>query len=117
MPRTIAVVLNYRTSDDTLLAVRSLLASRRPLDAVIVVDNDVESSLEAALAPIQSRIVLVRTGGNLGFSGGMNAGIREALACGAEHVLLMNSDVLAPPDCLERLERAFDARPGAGIAG
>jgi hypothetical protein len=34
-----AVVLNYNTPDDTLLAVRSLHASRRPLDHLIVVDN------------------------------------------------------------------------------
>src|SRR5262249_41248696 len=36
-PRIAAVVLNYRTALDTLLAVRSLLASRTPIDEVIVV--------------------------------------------------------------------------------
>src|SRR5206468_4043369 len=39
-PRMAAIVLSYRTPDDTFLAVRSLLASKRPIDEVIVVDND-----------------------------------------------------------------------------
>jgi GT2 family glycosyltransferase len=117
---TIAVVLNHRTPDDTFLAVKSLLASRRPLAGVIVVDNDDDSSYaaaRAALGAVWSRISYLRTGRNLGYSGGMNAGIREALARGAERVLLMNSDVIVPPDCLERLERSLEAVSGAGIAG
>jgi len=38
--RLAAVVLNYRTPDDTLLAVKSLLASRRAIDEIIVIVND-----------------------------------------------------------------------------
>ena len=47
----------------------------------------------------------------------MNLGIREALRRGADRVLLVNSDVIVPPDCIERLERAIESTPGAGIAG
>jgi GT2 family glycosyltransferase len=118
--RVAAVVLNYRTPDDTLLAVRSLLASRQPFDDIIVVDNDRRDSIDAvrdALGPAWPQIIYLRTGGNLGFSGGMNVGIREALARGADRVLLVNSDVIIPPDCLVRLEESFDAVPHAGIAG
>src|SRR5262249_35114778 len=38
-PRTAAVVLDYRTPDDTFLAVHSLKASTPPLDDIIVVNN------------------------------------------------------------------------------
>ena len=47
--RIAAVVLNYRTPDDTRLAVKSLLASRRPLDQLIVVDNDDRQTARDAL--------------------------------------------------------------------
>jgi GT2 family glycosyltransferase len=47
----------------------------------------------------------------------MNVGIREALARGADRVLLANSDVIVPPDCVTRLEQCFDRIPQAGIAG
>jgi GT2 family glycosyltransferase/glycosyltransferase involved in cell wall biosynthesis len=118
--RAAAVVLNYRTPDDTLLAVRSLLASRQPFDDIIVVDNDRRDSTAAvrkALGQAWPQITYLHTGGNLGFSGGMNVGIREALARGADRVLLVNSDIIVPPDCLARLEQSFDAVSHAGIAG
>jgi hypothetical protein len=47
----------------------------------------------------------------------MNAGIRAALARGADRVLLVNSDAIVPPDSIEHLERCLDAAPDAGIAG
>jgi GT2 family glycosyltransferase/glycosyltransferase involved in cell wall biosynthesis len=114
--RVAAVVLNYRTPDDTLLAVKSLLASRRPIDDVIVVDNDETENARARLDSVRSRMTYLLSGRNLGFSGGMNLGIRQALARGADRVLLVNSDVTVPPDCVERLERCLD-RQGAGITG
>ncbi|MBI3400188.1 MAG: glycosyltransferase [Acidobacteria bacterium] len=117
--RVAAVVLNYGTPDDTFLAVKSLLASRRPFDDVIVVDNDRRGAAgtRGALRDVWSRITYIAMERNLGFSGGVNAGIREALARGAARVLLVNSDIIVPPDCVERLDRALAASPGAGIAG
>jgi GT2 family glycosyltransferase/glycosyltransferase involved in cell wall biosynthesis len=118
--RIAATVLNYRTPDETLLAVKSLLASRRRLDDIIVVNNDSRDSRDDtrdALRDVWSKITYIQTGGNLGFSGGTNAGIREALARGADRVLLVNSDVIVPPDAVEHLERCLGATPGAGIAG
>jgi GT2 family glycosyltransferase/glycosyltransferase involved in cell wall biosynthesis len=114
--RMSAVVLNFRTADDTLLAVKSLRAARRPLDDIIVVDNDRSDALRDALQSTSPSIRYVATTSNLGFSGGMNAGIREALMRGADRVLLVNSDVIVPPDCCDQLERCLDATPGAAIA-
>jgi GT2 family glycosyltransferase len=115
-PRLAAIVLNFRTPDDTFLAVKSLLASRRPIDDVIVVDNDSTESVRDRLRGVDRDVTYLLTGRNLGFSGGMNVGIREALARGAERVLLVNSDVIVPPDCVERLERCLDSQ-NAGITG
>jgi GT2 family glycosyltransferase len=118
--RIAATVLNYRTPDETLLAVKSLLASRRPLDDIIVVNNDSRDSRDDtrdALRDVWSKITYIHTGSNLGFSGGTNIGIREALARGADCVLLVNSDVIVPPDAVEHLERCLGTTPGAGIAG
>jgi len=115
--RLAAVVLNYNTPDQTFLATRSLLLSRRPIDHLIVVDNSNDERCRSALTPLLDRLTFIATGSNLGFSGGMNAGIRHALDAGAGAVLLVNSDVVVPADCLEALERALDATPGAGIAG
>jgi GT2 family glycosyltransferase/glycosyltransferase involved in cell wall biosynthesis len=116
--RIAAIVLNYGTPDDTYLAVRSLLASHPPLAMVIVVNNDAtDGALRAVLEPFLPRITLIGNGRNLGFSGGMNAGILAALECGADAVMLVNSDVVVPPDCVGSLDRALASEPRAGIAG
>ena len=60
-------------------------------------------------------VVLRATGGNLGFSGGCNAGIRDALSAGATAVLLVNSDVIVPPDCVALLMDALARQPRPGI--
>lgn len=115
-PRLAAVVLNYGTPDDTSLAVQSLLASRRRLDDVIVVDNDPAGRCLESLGHLARHVTFIRNQTNLGFSGGMNVGIRSALRKSADAVLLVNSDAIVPPDCIGRLEAALTARPTAGIA-
>ena len=115
-PSIAAVILNHNTPDDTLLAVRSLQASRRSLDRLIVVDNGEDAACERALAPWRNSIGFIRSPGNVGFSGGCNHGIRAALDAGAEMVLLVNSDAVLAPDTVERLEQALAATPTAGIA-
>ena len=115
--RVAAVVLNYLTPADTFLAVRSLLMSRPRPHEVIVVDNDPDGRCEPALAGLRSEIVYVAAGRNLGFSGGMNLGIRSALTSGADYIVLVNSDVVVTPDCLGILQRSLEIVPDAGIAG
>jgi GT2 family glycosyltransferase/glycosyltransferase involved in cell wall biosynthesis len=115
-----AVVLNFCTPDQTLLTVKSLLASRRALDHLIVINNDTGESdgeTRSVLADVLQRIRYISAGANLGFAGGMNVGIREALALGADYVLLVNSDVVVPPDTVKRLEQRLAADSHAGIAG
>src|SRR5688500_16277811 len=101
-----AIVLNYRTPDDSVRAVRSLLALRRPLAEIIVVDNDSTGQCLPALGEAAGAVTYLSTGANLGFSGGMNAGIVAALGRGAGAVLLVNSDVVVAPDCVQELERS-----------
>src|SRR5262249_652618 len=60
---------------------------------------------------------LLDTPENLGFSGGCNVGIRHALDGGADLVLLVNSDVWLPPDCVERLERRLGSGPAIVVVG
>jgi GT2 family glycosyltransferase/glycosyltransferase involved in cell wall biosynthesis len=115
--RLAAVVLNYNTADDTFLAVKALLASKRRLDDIIVVDNGSAQPCREMLEPVRSEVEYVATGANLGFPGGVNVGIRAALARGAGGVLLVNSDVIVAPDCVERLEAAASRASDVGIVG
>jgi GT2 family glycosyltransferase/glycosyltransferase involved in cell wall biosynthesis len=112
-----AVVLNYRTPDQTWLAVRSLQTSRTPPHRLFVVDNASGDGSAPALRASLEGIDLIERPANDGYSAGCNAGIRAALDAGVDFVLLVNSDVVLAPDAIDRLGAAMlsDLRPG--IAG
>ncbi|MEN3336593.1 MAG: hypothetical protein V7647_269 [Acidobacteriota bacterium] len=111
-----AVVLNYRTPEQTWLAVRSLQTSFRPPDRIVVVDNASGDGSAAMLRDALPGVEIIETDHNLGFSGGCNVGIRSALSAGNGHVLLVNSDVVLAPDAIDHLLAALDADRTLGIA-
>lgn len=114
------VVINFRTAD----LVKNCLASLGPeLEAndarVAVVDNfSNDGSAEKIAAWLttgeiwKSRIFLVRSPSNEGFSGGNNIGVA---AFDAAHYLLLNSDTLARPGALAALVAASAREKDAGI--
>jgi GT2 family glycosyltransferase len=106
----VAVVLNWNGGDDTPRALASLAGVE-----TICVDN---GSVDGSDVEVERRfpeVELIRTGANLGFAGGSNAGIRRALERGAEWVLLLNNDAVAEPGLPDALARAAAARPDAGV--
>lgn len=109
-----AVVLNYRTAEQTWLAARSILASSVPA-RVLVVDNGSGDGSAERLSTTLPAARIVEAGSNLGFSGGCNLGIRAGLDEGARFVLLVNSDAVLSPPAMRTLLDAARAHPAAGI--
>jgi GT2 family glycosyltransferase len=110
----VAVVLNYNGRDETLACLESLRASDWPRMTTIVVDNGSDDDIAAAVAA-RFEVTLVRNGANLGFAGGMNAGLRMALDRGADYALLLNNDTLVDPAMVRTLVQAARSHPDAGI--
>ena len=106
----LAVVLNWNGGDDTLAALESLDGV-----ATICVDNGSADGSPERVAARFPAVELIRTGENLGFSGGNNVGIRRALERGADWVLLLNNDAVADAGLPAALARAAEARPDAGV--
>jgi GT2 family glycosyltransferase/glycosyltransferase involved in cell wall biosynthesis len=115
--RLAAVVLHFGDPNETRLTVLSLLASRRPVDDLIVVDNDPGRRADTTLRDLRDRIDYVESSHNCGFSAGMNLGIRVALGRGASEVFLVNNDVIVPPETTGRLEHSLQSDPRLGAVG
>ncbi len=65
-----------------------------------------------------ARLILIRTGENLGYAGGNNVGLRYALARGDfEYVWLLNNDTVVRPDALSRMISRMAEKPDAGMCG
>lgn len=65
-----------------------------------------------------ARIILINTGGNLGFAGGNNVGLRYALARDDfDYIWLLNNDTVVTPDALQRMLDRIREKPSAGMCG
>jgi len=64
----------------------------------------------------QARLVLIDCGGNLGFAGGNNVGLRYALAQGdCDFAWLINNDTAIEPDAMRRMVERLSEEPQAGL--
>jgi GT2 family glycosyltransferase len=63
-------------------------------------------------------LVLVQTGGNLGFTGGSNVGLRYLMARGATgYIWLLNNDTVVAADALRRLVDVAERDERIGVVG
>jgi GT2 family glycosyltransferase len=114
------VVPNWNGAGHLAASVESLARQTHPDVTIVVVDNgstdDSVTVLERLRTDSDTPLVILRNPTNLGFAGGVNTGIRYALAAGFQFVALFNNDAVAEPDWLAHLVAGLAEHPDAGIA-
>lgn len=108
-------MLHYDREQDTLACLRSLAQVPDLSFRTLVVDNGSTRPIRAEHLPGFAQTEVLALDRNLGFAGGMNAGIRHALPRDPEYVLLLNNDTTVAPTALRELTHAASQRPDAGI--
>lgn len=106
------VVLHYGDPGLTGNCLRSLTGSGVP---VYLVENCPEQVLDEADMVSGLDVRIIRTGANLGFAGGMNAGIRQALRDGARFIAIMNNDTQVEPGFTEWIRKKIIACEGGKV--
>jgi glycosyltransferase involved in cell wall biosynthesis len=101
----------YNGADHVGDAVRSCLAQTYPRIEVIVVDDGSSDDLDAALASVADRILLLRQP-NGGVASARNRGIRAARG---ELIHFLDTDDVLDPDCIERKVAALRCVPDAEL--
>jgi GT2 family glycosyltransferase len=112
---TTVVVLNWNSRAMTAECLRSLLEMDAGAFEIIVVDNGSQDGSAEALRAEFPGITVLRNERNLGYSGGCNVGIREALQRGAEYIVLLNNDTIVERNFLRELLQEAERYPGAGL--
>lgn len=117
-PRILAIVLNWNGAAMTRACCAGLAEQTRPGLHVRVVDNgstcDTVETLRAACPGAE----VVATGRNLGFAGGVNAGLRAGGGFATfDYVWLVNNDAVCDPDALARLLAAAEADASLAAVG
>jgi hypothetical protein len=93
----------------------SLLTQSHPVTVIVVENGSVDGSLAYLIAMFPG-VTVIPHPTNLGFAGGVNSGIRHAIAQGFELVGLFNNDAVADKDWVAELVKNLDANPTLGIA-
>lgn len=81
---------------------------------ILVVDNASTDEAPALVRQQFPGVEVIETGKNLGYAGGNNVGIKEALRRGTQYVAVVTQDVFVHPDWLLRLVDTAEAYPGIG---
>jgi GT2 family glycosyltransferase len=145
MKSVCVVVLNYRTWQDTVECLRSLLKDPYRSRQIVVVDNGSDNDSVHPIAswaagegvglemrptagpapgsggPADARsgseIVLIEAGRNCRYAAGNNVGIRYARFGHFDFVLILNNDTVISEGFLQPLVRFMDAHSDCGAAG
>jgi GT2 family glycosyltransferase len=110
-----AIVLSWNGREDTERCLDALAKVREPPVRIFCVDNGSTDGSVEAVRGHHRETLLIENGRNLGFAGGCNVGIRQALADGAEWVVLVNNDAVIAPDALAGFAAAAEHHPDAGV--
>jgi len=114
-PLVVAVVLNWNSYDDSAECLRGLRNQSFETMDVVLVDNGSTDGSAEKLQQEFEEVDMICNDRNLGFTGGMNTGIQEALSRDPEFVLLANNDIrLSGSDVVTRLVEKYRATPSLG---
>ncbi len=115
------IIVNYNTPDDTKATVQSLSKiNHSGFDyRIIVVDNGSKEILNFSRIFLKknTKVDLLRSESNLGFSGGNNLGIQHAIDhYDSDYYLLLNSDTVVDKNFLQALYDMAKKDPKIGLA-
>ncbi|MEP6477786.1 MAG: glycosyltransferase [Rhodoglobus sp.] len=107
------VLVNFRGSPDTIVAVENLRTVDWPADRleVIVVDNDSGDGSADAIRAAAPWVTVIESSANLGFAGGCNLG---AASSRGEVVAFLNSDAKPDPAWISAAMAELDADSAVG---
>lgn len=84
----------------------------------LVVDNGSPDGTEEAIKDYKlpnMNYKFIQSGGNLGFAGGNNVGIKDCIKRKFDYIILMNNDLILPKDILLKLTHFMEKNPDISI--
>ncbi len=114
-PRVSVVVPNWNGKVHLAACLDSLLAQSLAAHIIVVENGSTDGSLEF-LREHYPKVQLIVHEQNLGFTGGVNAGIRASMERGDHFVALLNNDAVADKNWLKELVHTLEHHPKAGMA-
>jgi GT2 family glycosyltransferase len=113
-PSVTIIVLNWNSADRTIGCVKALQQLDYDNFRIRLVDNGSTDNSAEELARLKG-IIFTRNAVNLGYTGGNNKAMQDAISDGAEYVWLVNNDAIVPRNCLSKLVSLAETAPEIGL--
>ncbi|MBI3631833.1 MAG: glycosyltransferase, partial [Candidatus Vogelbacteria bacterium] len=109
MSKAVAILINFNGRESTKRLVL-ILEQFRSIATTLIIDNgSTDGSKEQLGRSAYNKAILLETNRNLGFSGGVNVGLKRAMEKDVDIFLLINPDVvISQKDLKHLLESEFD---------
>ncbi len=117
MKRVDIVILNWNRKNDTLECLKSLSklnTSNFKIELVVVDNGSTDDSVDAFKKLNLSNLRIIKNQENLGFAAGNNVGIRDAIARGADYVIILNNDTIVDKNLAKEFMLAARKYPRFG---
>jgi glycosyltransferase involved in cell wall biosynthesis len=99
------IIPSYNEKEDVRLAIESSIKQRYPDKEILVIDDSTDNTPQI-IREYVSRGVVLLDGPRKGCCGARNFGIKKA---SGDVVVLLNADVVLPPDFLEKIKKHYEA--------
>lgn len=114
MARVSVVIPNWNGVKELPDCLDSLLAQSLPVEIIIVDNGSVDGSIEL-LASKYNQVKVIALPHNIGFAGGVNAGLQYAAEADHEFTALLNNDAVADKDWIKNLVKTIETDQRYGI--
>ncbi len=118
MSRVAIIILNWNGWKDTIDCLKSIeqLKGSKSVHTYVVDNGSTNESVSKINAFIQNKrnVSLIVNERNLGFAGGNNVGIKEAIRLGFEYVMILNNDTVLDSEMVTTLRSYLDKNHNVG---
>lgn len=116
-PLVYILILNYRAWHDTVACLEALEKLEYANYRVLVLDNASDNDSIIQIRTAFPAVEVVELERNMGFAGGNNVGIKQALTQGAEYIWLLNPDTLPDAKALAAMVEQAEQEAHIGAVG
>ncbi|MDO8863362.1 glycosyltransferase family 2 protein [Haliea sp. E1-2-M8] len=110
------IITDFNGFEQTRICLQSLRYSRYKEYSVVLVDHGTSDLTARCVATEFPEVERISGSPDLWWAGATNLGVRQALAQGAERIMLLNNDCYVDPDTLSILDELAASLPDAVIA-
>lgn len=109
------IIVTYNSEDEIAACLDAVYSERRHVSMQVIVVDNASSDLTVEIVQVRfPQVMLLQPGSNLGFSKGVNYGVRHA---DADFVLLLNPDTMVRRHAIDVIVGFARANPRYGLYG